>query len=246
MINKEKCFDKNIHINYSDMDYNLVLKPSALLNFLQDLASDNAEQLGFGYSATYPKNLGWFLLKYRMEFIDYPKSCYDLNIRTEARGYNKIFAYRDFEVYSNEKLLARISSMWSLVNLTTKKLALVKDAIDCPNIKQFEKREDDLNYEKISEFSAPDIKKEFEIRFDDLDVNKHVNNCNYIVWAFEPLDFEFRSTKRLKSLDIIYKKEVQYGNKILSKAKIEGNTTTHMIINSSTGEDLCNIKAEWI
>lgn len=62
MINKEKCFDKNIHINYSDMDYNLVLKPSALLNFLQDLASDNAEQLGFGYSTTYPKNLGWFCL----------------------------------------------------------------------------------------------------------------------------------------------------------------------------------------
>lgn len=57
----------------------------------------------------------------------------------------------------------------------------------------------------------------------------------------EPLDFEFKY-KTIKSLDIIYKKEVQYGNKILSKAKIEGNTTTHMIINSSTGEDLCNIR----
>lgn len=41
--------------------------------------------------------------------------------RAEARGYNKIFAYHlTLEVYSNEKLLARISIMWSLVNLTTK------------------------------------------------------------------------------------------------------------------------------
>lgn len=32
------------------MDYKLALKPSSLLNFLQDFASENAESLGFGYS----------------------------------------------------------------------------------------------------------------------------------------------------------------------------------------------------
>lgn len=64
--------EKLINITYSEMDYNLVLKPSVLFNYLQDLASENAENLGFGYSATYPKNLGWFLLKYRMEFENYP------------------------------------------------------------------------------------------------------------------------------------------------------------------------------
>ena len=43
-------FEETVKIRYSEMDCDLVLKPSALLQFLQDLASDNAELLGFGYS----------------------------------------------------------------------------------------------------------------------------------------------------------------------------------------------------
>ena len=46
----KKGYTKNIQLKYSEMDCRLVLKPSALLNFLQDMASDNAEMLGFGYS----------------------------------------------------------------------------------------------------------------------------------------------------------------------------------------------------
>ena len=43
-------FCEDIKVKYSEMDYKLSLKPSALLNFLQDMASQNAENLGFGYS----------------------------------------------------------------------------------------------------------------------------------------------------------------------------------------------------
>ena len=66
-------FEEEIKVKYSEMDFKLGLKPSALLNFLQDLASENAENLGFGYSYITPKNLAWFLLKYRMEFDKYPE-----------------------------------------------------------------------------------------------------------------------------------------------------------------------------
>ena len=41
-------FEEQIKVKYSEMDYKLALKPSSLLNFLQDLASANAEKLGFG------------------------------------------------------------------------------------------------------------------------------------------------------------------------------------------------------
>ena len=64
-------FEENVKVRYSEMDYDLVLKPSALLQFMQDMASDNAESLGFGYSYIVKHNLAWFLLKYRLEFEDY-------------------------------------------------------------------------------------------------------------------------------------------------------------------------------
>ena len=84
-----------------------------------------------------------------------------------------------------------------------------------------------------------------DIRFDDLDVNKHVNNVNYIVWAFEPLDFNYRNSKKLKTLDMVYKKEITYGSEVLSQLEIVGNITRHVLKNANTGEDLCLINAEW-
>ena len=52
------------------------------------------------------------------------------------------------------------------------------------------KRENDLEYGKIRLPESFDITKTFEVRYDDLDVNKHVNNANYIVWALEVLNMD--------------------------------------------------------
>ena len=122
-------FEETVKIRYSEMDCDLVLKPSAMLQFLQDLASDNAESLDFGYSYIIKHNLAWFLLKYRLEFDDYPEGIYDLTIKTEPRGYNKIFAFRDFYIYHGDKRIGRAASTWTLVDLSTKSMANASDIL---------------------------------------------------------------------------------------------------------------------
>ena len=240
-------FEENVKIRYSEMDCNLVLKPAALLMFLQDLASDNAEALNFGYSYIIKHNLAWFLLKYRIEFDEYPCGLYDLTIRTKPRGYNKLFAFRDFEILHDNKRISRATSTWALVDLNTKGMANVSEALQSnPYMTLYEKREDDLVYEKIKLPEVFDIEKIFEIRFDDLDVNQHVNNANYIVWAFEALDFEFRKSHKIKTLDMMFKKEITYGAKVLSCASVTDDKTVHVLKNADTGEDLCIVSAKWV
>lgn len=239
-------YEKELKVKYSEMDYKLALKPSALLNFMQDLASENAENLGFGYSYIVQKNLGWFLLKYHIEFDKYPIGIYDLTIKTEPRGCNKLFAYRDFYVCEGENFLGKACSQWSLVDLTTKSLVPAKQSLNNENMPDFEKRETDMDFAKIKIPETFDITKEFEIRFDDLDVNQHVNNCNYIVWAFEPLNFDFRSLNKIKILDMQFKKEVKFGAKIVSQIKfLSENNTVHVIKNADTDEDLCILEVLW-
>ena len=240
-------FEETVKIRYSEMDCDLVLKPSALLQFLQDLASDNAESLGFGYSYIIQHNLAWFLLKYRLEFDDYPEGIYDLTIKTEPRGYNKIFAFRDFYISHGDKRIGRATSSWALVDLETKSMANTSEVLASNQyMVQHEKREDDLTYGKIRLPEKFDIEKTFEVRFDDLDVNRHVNNANYIVWAFEPLDFDFRRKHKLKTVDMVFKKEITHGSKVLSFTSIEDNITTHVLKNAETSEDLCLVCAEWL
>lgn len=241
-----KKYSEKITIKYSETDQNLAMKPYALLNFLQDIASKNAEDNGFGYSFIYPKNYAWFLIKYRMEFTDYPFDVQDLTLVTEPRGYNKIFAYRDFELKKSDKVIARMASQWSIVDINTRSMVHIGNTLnDNPNMPLLEKREDDLKYDKIPLITTPDITKDFEVRYNDLDVNGHANNGNYIVWGFEPLSFEFKNSHKIKILDMVFKKEAKYGEKFVSQVQfIDDKTTLHRLINSS-GEDLCLIKCVW-
>lgn len=243
----EKGFVKNIEVKYSEMDYNLTLKPFALLNYLQDFASENAESLNFGYSYITKQNLMWFLLKYRMEFEDYPAGVYDLTLKTCPRGYSKLFAFRDFELWENNRCLGRAASTWSLVDMTNKSLAPMDKVLHSPYMPPFEKQEEDLKYEKIKvPDKEADIKKQFEVRYNDIDVNLHANNGNYIIWAFEPLSFDFKTAHKLKTLDMVFKKEIKFGEDVLSEVYFkEECTTVHVLKNLKTGEDLCLLRCEW-
>ena len=185
---------KKIDVKYSEMDHNLALKPFSLLNFLQDIASDSAENLGFGYSYMSKHNYAWFLIKYRMEFNDYPIGTYDLTLITKPRGYNKLFAYRDFELLQGEKLLGKVFSVWSIVDVNSRTTIPIANAISNDSMLPYQKLESDLSFSKIKPVQNVSLEKEFEVRYNDLDVNGHANNGNYIVWAFEPLSLEFKLT----------------------------------------------------
>lgn len=237
---------ENIKVKYSEMDHNQALKPFTMLNYLQDIASKNAEDLGFGYSYITPKNIAWFLIKYRMEFEDYPAGVYDLILKTQPRGYNKLFAYRDFEFYNAEKLLGRVFSVWSLVDIDSRALIPVAAALDNNSkMPQFQKQDDDLCFDKIKLPEHFDTEKEFEVRYNDLDVNEHANNGNYIVWAFEPLNFEFKTSHKIKTLDMIYKKEVKYGEKVISQVQFTDELLSVHRLKNTKDEDICIIQCRW-
>ena len=239
--------EETINIRYSDIDFDKSLKMFSLLNFFQDIASDNAEKHGFGYSYIYPQNLMWVLLKYRIEFSEYPTDIQKLTLRTEPRGCNKLFAYRNFELSSNEKILARASSMWTLVDFKTMDIVNVENILsENPIMNKFIPTEDDLKFGKIQPISNNDYSEEFKVRYNDIDVNMHANNANYIIWALEPLPYEFKTEHKLKNIDIVYKKEIKYGEKLISNVQmLENNITVHALKNSITNEDLCLLKCEW-
>ena len=182
-----------------------------------------------------------------MEFENYPIGVYDLTIKTEPRGYNKLFAYRGFELYDKEVLLGKVFSVWSVVDINTRMTVPVANVItDNPKMVAYEKREDDLAFSKIRPSAIPTISKEFEVRYNDLDVNGHANNGNYIIWALEPLDFRFKSEHKLKTLDLMFKKEAKYGEKVIVEVEYKDELTTVHRIKNTNDEDLCLVECCWV
>lgn len=248
--NNKYVLSGNYNVSMSEIDRCQMVKPAALLNFMQDLAAKSINRIDGNLScdSLLEKGLGWFLIRYRIEFDDYPIGVEAVKVLTECRGVNRMTTYRDFEVYDlkSDKRLLRAVTSWFLVDLKSKSIANILQ--NSPDFIMFEKREDDLSLQKIRPISEPDNEKMFHVRYDDLDMNGHVNNTVYITWAMEALDFDFRASHKLKSLDIYFKHEVKYGDDILSTVKMdkENLTSTHLITDSKTGIEVCLLKAQYI
>lgn len=237
---------KEYEIKFSEINYNNELKETVFLNFLQDAAATNAEDNGFGYSFISKNNWAWFLLKYHLKIYNWPKNPQNLTIKTWPKGISKIYCLRDFEVLDEKgNKIAVASSSWALLDIGTKKLISPKDAFEKIPIEDLTAL--DTKFPKIEPLTQADTTKIFDIEYNDIDINQHVNNANYVDWALETLDFEFRTQNTIREIQIQYKKEIKYGNKVVSEVQfIDNNTTTlHSIKNKTNGEELCLIKIIW-
>lgn len=242
----ENKYSEEIEIKFSETDYNHALKPYALLNYLQDIADKNANDLGFGVTYLSKKNYAWFLIKYRMEFNNYPIGKSELSLITEPRGYKKIFSYRDFILKSDNDIIGKVRSEWAIIDINKHSLVNIGTALDDnPNMPPYTDRPDDLSFDKIPKMTSFQKTEDFTVRYNDLDKNGHANNGNYIIWAFEPIDAEFKNAHKIKTLDIVFKKEAKYNEKVVSQMSFADKSTTLHKISNTSGKDLCILKCVW-
>ena len=117
MIDTTKNFytlEKNYPITMNELDMQYRIKPASLLNLMQDVASRNISNTPFGNVELNDEGLGWFLVRYRIEFDKYPSKIDEICIQTENRGTLRQSAYRDFEVFmtDNTRILRATSAVF--------------------------------------------------------------------------------------------------------------------------------------
>lgn len=244
MTDKFYTFEFEYPITMAEHDLYYRLKPAALLNLLQDCASRHIDLSPFNNHDLNAQNLGWFLIRYRIEFDKYPQELSCVKIKTEHRGFLRQTSFRDFEAYDNngERLL-RATTSWLMVDLSSKSLVNLEQKY--PDIKKFEKRGDDLVLRRLKSCEDFDNQTTFRVRYDDLDMNGHVNNIVYMTWALEALDFDFRNSHTIGAINIYYRHEAKYGEKILSCVKHDDKFSMHLIKNAANDEEICLIKIEY-
>ncbi len=230
----------------SDFNQAGVLRPYVLLKCLEDIAVKNASDNHFGVEEVVNQQVAWVLLKYAMEFMDYPQGIKGLIIETESRGVNRLFATRDFVIKDDTgRQLGRASSIWTVIDLNSKRMLNPQDVFQgcLPNI---EKRPDDLKHAKIPALGDAAVVTPFAVQESDIDMNQHVNNCTYINWAFAGLSEATASGKKLQSLAINYKKEVLKGESVIALTQETEQGSVHCIKHAESGEELCIMSAQWV
>ncbi len=218
----------------------------ALLRLLQESATEHANILGVGFEKLLPMNLGWALSKLLLEVDGLPKWGERLYVETWPSIRSKVAAYREFTAKTREgRLVLRARSQWVVFDTLKRKIA---------RLDVLPKWETDESRPAMdADLSAPIQKPEFInsriqscARTDDIDLNGHVNNAIYLVWALDSLPPDFPCCLVPRTVRINFLEEVMPSDLVDVICSCANNRSIHSVIKKNDSRECARLSIDWI
>jgi acyl-ACP thioesterase len=183
------------------------------MQYLQEIASVHAEELGFGNTWLNEISGYWVLSNIRVEINLLPKWNDEVIIRTWPSGNTRLIATREFVGKEGEgRELFRAGSEWTILNKDTNRpknlsglnmnsLAIGPKVIE----KEIERLKPIDDYTQVEQVWVP---------YSSIDLNDHVNNTEYVRWGIDAIRAKFQLEGDIRSLQVTYLAEVFMDDKL--------------------------------
>lgn len=154
------------------------MKPSYLLRWMQEYASEHASEMGLGWQELMQEDMVYLLSRMTVKISRMPKAKEDIEIKTWEREASKVLYNREFSIRSREgKALVEATTQWMLVNPKTRRIIRPDKAGFATPKQEFTAQVEDRGRIRLPETMEWVGRK--VIRYSDIDRNGHVNNAVY-------------------------------------------------------------------
>lgn len=237
---------KTFTVRAADLGADGRVGAATVIDFLQEGATEHAQQLGFGLQTLQATGRTWMLARMHVQFLGWPSLDDTFAVKTWPSGVRgQTRAYRDFEGRNGAgEVIVKAVSEWLMVDteqlrivrLTPEVMALASTApprVTLPEAEPFT-----TGWEPMWRATLP-------VRRADLDINRHVNHVHYVAWLFEPLPAAWLE-KHLERIDIAYRLGAVQGDTVVSAAAAINDTTlAHRLTRLSDGAVLVEATTVW-
>lgn len=214
--------------------------------FMLQSATRHAEERGFGYNEMTGQQRAWVLSRMVIEMIEFPLNDTVFIIKTWVADVNKLFTERYFS-FENEKgeKLGYAKSLWASIDLTTRRPTNVQNLSE---LVAYIDKEQPCPIEGLNKI--PLLKEDydhagsFDVKYSDVDINKHLNSMKYIEHFIDIFDIDMFKEKEIRRFQINYIAEAHYGTHIdFLKKEIEKDI---FVIEMKTNETtVCTSRITW-
>lgn len=237
-------FIKEYKIRTYECDKNSNLRILTLMNILQDMADSHASDLHLGLEFCLSQGLAWVGSNYHIKINRLPTLHETIKVTTWPSAEKKIGAVRDFVIEDEQgNVIIVASSQWILIDFNRKKPVSLREHL--PEYTVIAQRALDTDFAKIPEPERADCVRGFEVRFDDIDINKHVNNAVYPLWATEAVEHDFRDMHIPAEIEIAFKKEGHLGETVEVKTQRDNDISISSVTSLNDGRELAGLKIKW-
>lgn len=204
-------YEKEITVSVHDAGVMGEVKPSAIMQYFQDVATEHAAALGLGRDDLLPLNLFWVVS--RLSAVVYREATIGekLIVRTWPHRPTAAATDRDFSIIDErENIIIAGSSKWCVLSTVTHTPKRVSGLF------KFDPDQYEESYaigEGAADLPEKNLlnaeKKSFTVRNCELDTNFHMNNARYGDIIYNTIDPEFWKDYRLTRLDINFLRELK-------------------------------------
>ena len=208
----EMIYRKQFPITDLHLDCFLRIKPSVLLYFAQEVATDHAAMLGTDWNTLADKNLFWAVIRHKVQITRLPTAGETITVETWPLPATRVAYPRATIAYdASGKELFRTMALWVLMDTQTRAMVLPgKSGVDVPGIVRG--LEADTPGSITPKALANTVSHTVGYSF--LDRNGHMNNTRYLDWIDDLLPSAFHKDHPAKEFTVCYLSEAKEGQKI--------------------------------
>lgn len=225
----ENVYEEKYKVTVRDVNAQNVITNYGYLRLMQEAASAHSDALGISPNHFKEVPYAWLILNWRLKVISRPTWNTELTVKTWPSKFDKLYAYRDFEVRtSNGELVAIATSKWVLVNAYTHSIERAPEKV----LNAFKPHEVSLFDEPLNKLKEPneyEYTTNYTIQRSDLDANNHANNIIYLRIATDMLPEDVYNNLDLKNIEIYYKMQCTLGDKLVCMYAKDRDTHTIVI-----------------
>ncbi len=217
----------------------------SLFNYMQANIDLHSKSKGTSAGHVESRNLSWVYARFYAEVRQYPVLYQKLTCRTWLSKLEQYLAYRDFTIsdQDNNILIAARGSL-ALIDRSTRRPVEIKVS---PN-RTVELHSDssvDYNFEKITNHKDYSIINWSSARYEDIDINNHMNNASYAQIFYESIAAH-NGMDELASIDIAFRGEVSLRDQLVCLTEpVAWGVYHHKMINETKGNVSALAVTKW-
>ena len=188
------------------------LKPSSILYFVQEVAGQHCAQLALDWDTLAEKRMFWAVIRHRVQVTRLPKKGETITVETWPMPTTRVAFPRSVVAYGSDGAeLFRTISIWVLMDMDTRAMILPgKSGVEVPGLLRGSELAPPRSLVPVSLSSQLRRK----VRFTELDVNGHMNNCRYLDWICDLLPSGFHHSHTVREFTLCYASEAMEGEEL--------------------------------
>ncbi|MBO4658002.1 MAG: acyl-[acyl-carrier-protein] thioesterase [Prevotella sp.] len=211
-------------------------------NHLLNAADYHSHDRGFGMAFLNTINKTWVLSRLAVEMDEMPRMYARFDVETWVESAMRFFTKRNFKVIDQQtgKVYGYGRSIWAMIDTETRQPANLLDVNDGALLGYVEKDKPCpiAKSSRVNSSGQGELVAEIHPRYNDIDINGHVNSVKYIEHVLDLFSLEWYASHRLHRFEVAYVAEAHAGDTLrLYRETNDGLTFVVRVVKASADSD---------